>query len=174
MAQMTLREATQADARAIAEIHVAAWRAAYRGVMPDAYLASLSVDERVQRWKSNIARPGPSKVALVEIGGEIAGFCSFGPTRDPAPPDTAEIYSINIRPGAWGRGVGRALCEHALREAAAREHTVMTLWVLKENDRARRFYERLGYAPDGAEKTDMALIGSPLNDVRYRKAIATG
>ena len=48
----------------------------------------------------------------------------------------------------------------------------MTLWVLKGNDRARRFYERLGYAHDGAEKRDTQTIGSPLDDVRYRKAIA--
>jgi ribosomal protein S18 acetylase RimI-like enzyme len=142
--------------------------------MPDAYLAALSVDERANRWKSNLARPGPAKVSVAEINGEITGFCSYGPTRDKEPPDAAEIYSINIRPDSWGRGAGRALCAHALREAAAREHTVMTLWVLKENERARRFYERLGYQPDGAEKTDVALIGSPLNDLRYRKAIATG
>jgi ribosomal protein S18 acetylase RimI-like enzyme len=172
MDQVSVRDAKIEDVATIAAIHVAAWRAAYRGMMPDAYLASLSVDERINRWKSNLARPGPAKICVAEIGGEMAGFCSFGPTRDQEPADTAEIYSINIRPESWGRGAGRALCEHALREAAAREHSVMTLWVLKENERARHFYEKLGYKPDGAEKTDVTLIGSPLNDVRYRKAIA--
>ena len=171
MDRLTLREAKAADARAIAEIHVAAWRAAYRGLMPDAYLASLSVGERVDRWTKAISRPGPAQVVVAELGGVMAGFCSFGPTRDAAEPDVAEIYSVNIFPPLWRRGAGRALCEHALREAARREHSAMTLWVLKENERARRFYERLGYAPDGAEKTDSALIGSPLNDVRYRKPI---
>lgn len=169
MDQVTVREARLEDVATLAEIHVAAWRAAYRGMMPDAYLASLSVSERARRWSHAIGRPGPGKVAVAQLGDEIAGFCSFGPTRDPDSPDTAEIYSINVRPESWGRGAGWALCEHAAREAAAREHTVMTLWVLKENERARRFYERLGYAPDGAEKTDTALIGSPLNDMRYRK-----
>ena len=84
----------------------------------------------------------------------------------------AEIYAVNVHPDRWRQGAGRLLCEHAFREAAARELTAVTLWVLKGNDPARRFYERLGYAPDGGEKTDTVLIGSPLYDVRYRKAIA--
>ena len=170
-AALTIRDATRADARAIAEIHVAAWRAAYRGLIPDDYLASLTVDQRSERWAKAIARPGPAKLALAEVEGQIAGFCSFGPTRDEAPSDVAEIYSLNVSPDRWRQGAGRALCEHALREAATREYTVLTLWVLKGNEPARSFYERLGYAPDGAVKTDTALVGSPLHDMRYRKVI---
>jgi len=169
---LTIRNATIADARKIAEIHVAAWRAAYRGMMPDDYLAALSVDERCERWSKATSSFGPAIVAVVELAAEIAGFCSFGPTRDEASSDTAEIYSLNVHPERWGQGVGRLLCEHAFRQAAAREHNAMTLWVLGENDRARRFYERLGYAADGAEKIDITTIGSALHDVRYRKAIA--
>jgi ribosomal protein S18 acetylase RimI-like enzyme len=172
VATLSIREANRADARAIAEIHVAAWRAAYRGHMPEEYLASLSVEQRYDRWVKAISSAGPTKITVARFGDEIAGFCSFGPTRDEAPSDIAEIYSLNVRPDRWRHGAGRLLCEHALREAAAREHSAVTLWVLKGNDGARRFYERLGYAPDGTEKTDTQLIGSPLCDVRYRKAIA--
>lgn len=172
MASLRIRDAKPVDAAAIAELHVAAWRAAYRGLMPDEYLASLRVEERHDRWSRALSRPGPHKLAVAELGEKVAGFCFFGPTRDEDEPNVAEIFSVNIHPDSWGRGAGRALCEHAFREAAAREHTAMTLWVLRENEGARRFYERLGYAPDGAEKTDTALIGSPLHDVRYRKAIA--
>jgi ribosomal protein S18 acetylase RimI-like enzyme len=171
VAKLSIREATSADARAIAEIHVAAWRAAYRGMMPDGYLASLSVEQRTAFWQTVIGRPGPGKLALAELDGELAGFCSFGPTRDAAPSDIAEIYSVNVHPDRWRHGAGRRLCEHAFGEAAARQHSAITLWVLKGNDRARRFYERVGYAHDGAEKTDTQLIGTPLYDVRYRKAI---
>src|SRR5438309_5691153 len=60
MASLTLREATRADARAIAEIHVAAWRAAYRDLMPQSYLDSLSVEERAPMWEKTIAQPGPA------------------------------------------------------------------------------------------------------------------
>ena len=172
VAKLTIRDARSADARAIAELHVAAWRAAYRGLMPDEYLAALSIEQRYDRWSNALSRPGPAKLAVVQFGEEIAGFCSFGPTRDEVPSDIAEIYSLNVHPDRWRLGAGRLLCEHAVREAAAREHAEMTLWVLKGNEGARRFYERLGYAHDGAEKTDTQTIGTPLYDVRYRKAIA--
>ncbi|HZE59355.1 MAG TPA: GNAT family N-acetyltransferase [Burkholderiales bacterium] len=169
--EVTVREAKPADARTIAEIHVAAWRAAYRGMIPDEYLASLSVEERTQRWSKAISAPGPAKVAVAHVQDETLGFCSFGPTRDEAPPEIAEIYSLNVRPDRWRRGAGRMLCEHAFRQAALREQAAITLWVLKQNERAQRFYERLGYLPDGAQKTDVELTGSPLHDLRYRKAI---
>jgi len=172
MANLTLRGAKREDARAIAEIHVAAWRAAYRGLMPDDYLASLSVDERAKMWHDALGRPSPTQLALAEIDGTLAGFGIYGPTRDEEPPEVAEIYAVNIHPDYWRRGAGRLLCEHALREAAAREHGAMTLWVMSGNERARGFYERLGFAPDGALRTNSELIGRPFDELRYRKAIA--
>lgn len=168
---LIVRDAKAEDARSVADIHVAAWRAAYRELMPAGYLASLSVDERTEMWTKSIIRGGPSKLAIAEIDGAIAGFCSFGPTRDALPDDVAEIYAINVSPERWRLGAGRALCEHALRQAALREHKTMSLWVVKGNDPARRFYERLGYRPDGAERANSQLVPIPFDEVRYRRLI---
>ncbi|HSU76666.1 MAG TPA: GNAT family N-acetyltransferase [Burkholderiales bacterium] len=173
MASLTLREATRADARAIAEIHVAAWRAAYRDLMPQSYLDSLSVEERAPMWEKTIAQPGPARLALAALDGELAGFCLYGPTRDRvAGPEVAEIYAVNVHPTRWRQGAGRLLCAHALREAASREHSAMTLWVMSGNGRARRFYQHLGFEADGTARTNTQLIGSPFDELRYRKAIA--
>jgi ribosomal protein S18 acetylase RimI-like enzyme len=173
MAQLTLRDAKRADARAIAEIHVAAWRAAYRDLMPQSYLNSLSVDERARMWEKTIAQPGPAHLVLADFDGQLAAFCLYGPTRDRLQEsDVAEIYAVNVHPARWRQGAGKLLCEHALHEAAAREHRAMTLWVMSGNGRARRFYQHLGFAPDGAARTNTQLIGSPFDEVRYRMAIA--
>ena len=172
MANLTLRAAKREDAPAIAQIHVAAWRAAYRGLMPDDYLASLSVYERTKMWHDALGRPSPVQLALAEVDGTLAGFCLYGPTRDKEPPEVAEIYAVNIHPDYWRRGAGRLLCEHALREAAAREHNAVTLWVMTGNERARGFYQRLGFAPDGALRTNSELIGRAFDELRYRKALA--
>jgi ribosomal protein S18 acetylase RimI-like enzyme len=173
MAKLKLREATRADARAVAEIHVAAWRAAYRDLMPEPYLASLSVEDRAQMWEKTIGRPGPAQLALAELDGELAGFCLYGPTRDrAAESDVAEIYAVNVHPVHWRQGAGTLLCVHALHEAGAREHTAMMLWVMSGNGRARRFYQRLGFGPDGTARTNTQLIGSPFDELRYRKSIA--
>jgi len=168
---VTVRDAKTEDARTVAEIHVAAWRAAYRELMPADFLASLDVNERADMWAKGIIRGGPAKLAVAEIDGAVAGFCLYGPTRDELPDDVAEIYAINVAPERWRMGAGRALCEHALRQAAAREHKTMTLWVVKGNDQARHFYERLGYRPDGAERLNSQLVPIPFNEVRYRRPI---
>src|SRR5437764_344055 len=107
MADVMVREAQLADVRTIADIHVSAWRAAYRGMIPDEYLAALSVEQRMGRWSTAISAPGPARVAVAHVKAEILGFCSFGPTRDAAPSDIAEIYSLNVRPDCWRRGAGR-------------------------------------------------------------------
>jgi ribosomal protein S18 acetylase RimI-like enzyme len=172
MAEITLRDAKPGDARFIAEVHVAAWRAAYRGLMPADFLATLSVEERTGMWANLLSRPSPSQLAVSEIDGALAGFCSYGPTRDDEPPDVAEIYALNVHPDRWSQGAGRALCEHAYREAATRGHTLITLWVMSSNTRARRFYELLGYAADGTARSNRDLIGHPFDEVRYRKVIA--
>jgi len=168
-AALTIRSATVADAHAIAEIHVAGWRVAYRGLMPDAVIEAISVDQRRGFWKGMLSKPGVGKVAVGESDGAMVGFCSYGPSRDEDDPEVAEIYALYVRPGMWRQGWGRSLCAHAEHEAQAREHGAMTLWVVKGNELARRFYERLGYAADGAERTDHKLTGSPFVEVRYRK-----
>lgn len=166
---MNVRAATAADLEAIAAIHVAAWRAAYRTHMPGAYLESLSVEKRRAFWSGVLSRPGPGRVAVAQRSAAPLGVCSYGPTRD-SDGGVAEIYSVNVHPDAWRQGAGRALCEHAERHAASLELDSVTLWVLKANEPARRFYERMGYAPDGSERTNTRLIGSPLHEMRYRKA----
>jgi len=62
--------------------------------------------------------------------------------------------------------------ERAMREAINREHGAMTLWVVKGNDRACRFYERLGFAPDGAARSNTRFLRTPFDELRYRKALS--
>lgn len=168
---MNIRHATAADAHAIAGIHVAGWRVAYRGLMPDSVLDAITIEQRRGFWKGVLSRPGVGKVAVGEAEGATIGFCSYGPTRDADDASVAEIYALYVQPGKWRQGWGRALCEHAEREAAAREYEAMTLWVVKGNDPSRHFYERLGYRADGTERTDSELTGTPFIEVRYRKKI---
>lgn len=165
---MNVRAATPEDADAIARIHVDTWRAAYRGQIPEAYLDSLSTEERAKTWAGTLARPGPGKVLVTDL---LTGFCFFGPSRD-GEDAVAEIFAIYVRPDSWRRGAGRLLCEEAQRDARSRECSAMTLWVLTTNERARRFYDHVGYAPDGGERTNTRLTGHPLHEMRYRKVLA--
>lgn len=155
---MKVRSATPTDASRIAEVHVATWRVAYRGQVPDAFLAGLSVERRTSAWKEIIgATSWPSTGVLVaeNDAGEVAGFAHVCASRDDdARPDVGEVTSIYVAPDAWRRGAGRMLLDAATASLQAAGFTIVTLWVLDSNDPARRFYERMGWRPDGAVKVD--------------------
>jgi GNAT superfamily N-acetyltransferase len=154
---VSVRQARPEDARSVAEVHVASWRHAYRGLLPDEYLDRLSVDDRETMWLGAFTDPDPKSGAVVaEASGRIVGFASFGPSRDEGVPDgTGEVPAIYVEPAVLRTGVGRELFEAvtaALRESG---FTRATLWVLEANGSARRFYERAGWSWDGSVGTHM-------------------
>ncbi len=147
----TIRAATPDDARRIAEVHVAAWHDAYRGLLPDEYLDRLSVEEREAQRLAAISDPEPRSGTLVaEEEDRIVGFASFGRSRDDdATERTGEIPAIYVDPAAVGTGVGRELFTAATEARRHARFRRATLWVLEANQRARRFYEKAGWTWDG-------------------------
>ncbi|WP_409466269.1 N-acetyltransferase family protein [Amycolatopsis sp. GA6-003] len=165
-----IRPATPSDAAGIATVHVASWQAAYAGLLPDDFLSALSIETRERFWASNLADPSrPHTILTARVANEVIGFAVFGPSRDDdATPKTGELSSIYLLPSEWGRGTGRALHEECLRSLSTRFETA-TLWVLSTNTRARAFYERAGWVPDGKTKVETMSDGAvTLEEVRYR------
>ena len=105
-------------------------------------------------------------VLVAERDGEVVGFANVGPAEDPA--GAGELYALNVDPAHWGTGAGRALLQAAQAELARLGFGELVLWVLPANARARRFYERAGWAGDGTERTVDAL-GVTVPEVRYRR-----
>jgi len=170
---VTIRAAVVDDARAIAQIHVDGWRAAYRGQMPDALLDGLSVDKRTEGWRKDIATPRSTehRTWVAEDDGRIVAFAITGPTRDEdAAAGVAELFAIYADPARWGTGAGRALLAHVVADLRDRGLAAVTLWVLDTNARARRFYEIAGFAADGASKT-APFGGVSLRELRYLLAL---
>jgi GNAT superfamily N-acetyltransferase len=164
-----IREATLGDARAIAEIHVRAWRAAYRGQVSDAYLDGLSVEDRERMWREGVARAEPTwRCWIAEEEGSPVGFCATGHSQDAdADARTLEVYAIYLEPDRVGAGIGRDLLAHAVADLRERRFKAATLWVLETNEQIRRFYEKAGWTPDGATSTEL-LGDQNLRTVRYR------
>ena len=141
---MHMREAVEADARAMARVHVESWRTTYRGIVPDDYLASLSVDEREGRWQRILAYPGESRSFVSEDNADaIFGFASGGPDRDGDPDFAGELWSIYLLASHQHRGAGAALVARVAEDLIERGLRSMLVWVLAENP-YRRFYEKLG------------------------------
>jgi ribosomal protein S18 acetylase RimI-like enzyme len=164
---VTVRPAAPPDAPAMGRVHVRAWRAAYRGHMPDAYLDGLRPEDRAAYWDRALRREDrPGVVLVAEAAGAVVGFAAAGPSPDPE--GAGELFAINVDPDHWGTGAGRALLETAQAELARMGFAETVLWVLPANARARRFYERAGWVADGTERTVDAL-GVTVPEVRYRR-----
>jgi ribosomal protein S18 acetylase RimI-like enzyme len=159
------------DARAIAAIHVEAWRAAYRGIVPDEYLDSLSIDSRESAWRQNlVTAETPTWVA--EESDAIAGWISAGPVRDAdAGTSAGEIWGVYVAPACWGKGVGRSLCAQAEEYLRTAGFAAATLWVLEDNERAVKFYESTGFVLDVGATKQIGRGGKTLSEVRFRKPL---
>lgn len=165
---LNLRSATPDDAQTMASVHIAAWRAAYRGLVPDSFLAALDHGRRTARFQEFLGA-GAHNTYIIEHDNETVGHLTIGPCRDADLDERAvgEIWGIYLAPKHWRRGIGTGVCRRAERILRARGFGPIVLWVFEGNASARRFYEAMGYAPDGATKT--IEVGAPLPAVRYRK-----
>lgn len=164
--EVTIRPAEVADADPIAAVHVASWREAYAQELPAEYLDGLDVAARAQHWR-DVLTSRQGTVLVAEDQGHVLGFASFGAARDEdAPPGAQELYAIYLEPSAWGHGVARDLMRTVVGHVG--EDAVLTLWVLASNDRARHFYRRHGFQPDGVEHLE-EIGGTPVLSVRYRR-----
>lgn len=156
----TVRPMRVGDAAAVVRIHVAGWQHAYAGVFPADYLEGLAANEtaRARRLRAELGEqsdPAGPDTALVAVDGSdtIGAFVRFGPYRHeagdpPAPGDGwGEVYAIYADPTRIGTGAGHALMAAALH---ALSPAPVALWVLAAHDRARAFYRRHGFEPDGA------------------------
>ncbi len=162
---MRIRTARPADAPAIAAVHVAGWRHAYRGRMPDALLDGLSVGARAAQWTKWLAAGSTTRCRVAEVDGAIIGFASIGPARDLD--GIGELYAIYLNPERIGTGAGRALLADAAAGLRAQGFTEAVLWVLRDNLRARAVYAAAGWCDDGGRKS-AAFGGRLLEEVRYR------
>lgn len=170
---------------ALAQIHVAAWQAAYRGVMPDAFLDGLDVRQRTERWRQTLAGAGgpgaaPEVVLVVELDdGPPLGFAITGPEREPAPHSETrgELWAMNIAPDAWGRGLGRLLLQAAERALSEAGYADAVLWVVAANGWWRRTAERAVSTakPGGAPTVPRSVTrGSASRSTRSATPAASG
>ncbi|MCZ7416259.1 MULTISPECIES: GNAT family N-acetyltransferase [unclassified Streptomyces] len=173
---LRIREMCRDDVDAVADLRVRGWQTAYAGILPQPHLDAMSVEEDARRRREAFAGPRSRAVQLVADDGTGAvGWAAYGPYRGTPPePDTGELYALYVRPELVGTGVGRALVE-AVHTGLWRDEgwAGCALWVLRDNARARRFYEAAGYRPDGAVQAE-SYEGREVAEVRYHRSRPPG
>jgi ribosomal protein S18 acetylase RimI-like enzyme len=171
LAEFRIRNASAADLPAIAEIHASSWRAAYRGILADAFLDGDLLENRKTRWSGITQRMEPRDNLLIATDrkgavGFIAGWTSSALGCD----DGYGLYidNLHVRPELRGKKYGehlfRALAGSAKADAAAGAKTRAYLWLLDGNASAHRFYHRLG-GHDG-EHQSIELGGRTVGETR--------
>ena len=142
MPSYSVRPATPKDAKAIAELHVATWQAAYQGLIPDDVLKAKTVEKRLAYWKEAIEFADPQLMVATD-GDAVVGFVAFDRSRDPdTKPEVGEIWAMYVTPAHWRQGVGLALWDGARDGLKDEGCTQVTLWALVANERALHFYEQ--------------------------------
>jgi ribosomal protein S18 acetylase RimI-like enzyme len=163
---LDVRPARLDDAAAIAAVHVRTWQAAYEHVFGSERLAAIDLPAREEIWRRRLAVPEQRHLVLVaEDDGSVVGFASCGESRDAA--GEAELYAIYVLPEAWGSGAGPLLMAAALSGLRKNGFGTARLWVLDDNPRAQRFYEREGWARDGGRREE-EFLGVTITEVSYR------
>ena len=146
-----IRLAKPDDADAVGSLHTRCWQVAYRGILPDAHLDAMQIENCVNHHREWIGNPDRPDLRhwVAEEDGEVRGFAMTGATRDEDLGDSShELYAIYAAPEALGGGYGRTLMLHLLDDLQTRGFEEVILWYLADNERARRFYEKAGFVPD--------------------------
>lgn len=141
---MIVRNVEKEDLKAVAEIVVNGWKAAYRGIIDDDFLDSLNANDAYQRMLKNYQENG---FVVAEIDNEVVGFCRYTLENLFSKEYTeidGEISAIYVKPELKRNGIGKKLFEYVFNEFKKNGNKKIILWCLKENYPSRAFYEKMG------------------------------
>jgi len=158
-----IRRAEPNDAAGIAATHDASWRYAYTGMLPHKSLDTM-VRRRDEDWWERAIRHS-TKILVLDIGDEIAGYVTLGPNRVSTLPFEGEIYELYLKPEYQGIGFGRKLFSMARQELRRLGMQGCVVWALEDNDNAMGFYINAG-GRDIAEGNE-TFDGSRLRKIAF-------
>ena len=172
---ITIRRARLSDAGAIGAVHVAAWRSAYPGILPDEYLARLSAPRQAAYYDSavrsgvgvHVASASGADLGMLGGAARVVGFVTGSPARDGRWTEQlaeGEIETLYVLDDWRERGVGRRLMRAAAANLAACGCRSAFVWVLRANP-SRWFYERLGGR--AAAEATIHVAGVPVVQTGY-------
>lgn len=174
-----IRAGVPDDAEALAGVSGRSFAATYPGIVPDEVLAEW-IETTRPMWLGafeGAKTADPSwRVWVAERGGDIVGYVTTSAGKDwwlPPLEGSGEVTNLYLEPSVIGSGVGRALLGHAIDDLVQRGFDPLVVWAFRENHRALRFYERMGFTVDVSEH-DWVLGGVPCPIVRFRRGRGPG
>ncbi|MBR4461290.1 MAG: GNAT family N-acetyltransferase [Erysipelotrichaceae bacterium] len=148
---------TEEEIKGKAYVHWKSWHEAYPDIVDPSYLTKLTLEKCEE-----IAFAFPDNLLIAKDHDRIIAFVSYGDCRDEDLSDTGEVYAIYVLEEYYGQGIGSRLMEAAMEEL--KDRSAIAVWVLKDNEKAIRFYEHQGFHSDGKEV--IKKLGSPVAVIR--------
>ena len=163
-------------------LHALGWRTAYRDSIPADYMTREITNSRWIPVFRQTYEEGVYHGLLLYSSGIPLCCATYGPARvdssagntvcNFSSPDLAawgELVSLYGHPDYWGQGYGSLIIDEVLRRLEAAGYPGCFLYVLRENTRARRFYEKHSFVWDGHALNVALTPDTTLSDLRYRK-----
>ncbi len=158
------RNAAVEDAADIAYVEVVSQQIAYRHFLPATHLDAMSVADRTKCWHGFILSDDPTQIIVAAHEEQVIGWMRIGKYSDP---ELGYIFDLFVLPDYWGKGIGEGLMNEAHQVFKDKGNGAALLYVFEDNARARRFYERLGWSPDG-RVYDKDICGDTVRFLCYK------
>lgn len=162
--RMIIRQATDEDVTGIAHVHIKTWHSTYKGILPDEYLDSLTIENRKKNWLRNLHTLHSVVYVAINNIGEIVGFIAGGPVQYWANDFQAEIYTIYILQSYQRQGIGKQLLKPIIQNLIEKKYENIIIWALQDNP-YRAFYQSLGGIQVSSK--EITVSGKALTEVAY-------
>ena len=172
---MEIRLATPEDAEQIAEVKIAAWRAAYAHILDPALLANLDLGREAARWRERIVAPTVACRIWVAVDkGQVVGYVVVGPNRFHEVACDGELQAIYVHPGVQRGGIGKSLLRVAVDWMVEQDFKSMAVFVFRDNPLGVNFYKSMGakfndsgdLEIDGKKYADESYVWSSLSTLK--------
>lgn len=160
---MEILNITKELASKASEIYALSWKTAYQNIVPQQYLDKLPLE----RW-TPFLQESPYAGYILKINDEYVATSSIAPARDEKMAGWGEIISLYVLPAYFNQGYGKKMLVYVVDQLRKEGFDNIYLWVLEENQQARRFYERNGFFPNGDACT-VTIDGKELEELRYTR-----
>ncbi len=159
-----IRNATLDDVGALAEIHVEAWEATYRGILPDEMIDTRDLELRKRTWREHLENlASPEHVRVGVLNGRVVAFTDFG-GPSPDDPGVLDGRTLYMRTETQGMGIGSHMRADYVRTAKELGYHTITFWIVKENEQAQRFYAGSEWERTGGERD---MEGGAFHEVQF-------
>ena len=165
---LTICKSLPEDAIPFTDCVINCWQSAYKGIVPDESLGNMLAarEQLIEKYSRVFTNPGDCVYYYVMYNEKMVGFLIINKNRDGNMPGIGEIWAIYLMDEFCGKGYGKKLLDFEVNELKRLGCRQIYLWVLEENGRARRFYEKHGFRFTGTVR-EVSRYGAQLIQVEY-------